>query len=274
MLEADHYAINSVPPPVVLQSVSVDDRTFAPSKVKEIAPGHSRLSFEYAGLSYAAPQKVEFTYKLDGFDKNWVDAGARRVAYYTNVPPGKFMFRVKAWNGDGVWNGSGIAFPLGIAPHFYQTWWFDFFCLLMMALLGYGIYYWRLRQVEKQFDLVLRERNRIAREIHDTLAQGFVAVSVQLELVSRLFASSGEAAHGHLDQARKLVRQYLGGSAESIWQLRSQDAEAQGLVGRFSKLARELTESSGVKVQLEVHGTNRGWANARRTNCTGLDRKQ
>ena len=257
VLAPDHNTINRVPPPVVLEAVSVDDQVFMPAELGKVKPGHSRLSFEYAGLSYTAPQKVEYRYRLAGFDPNWVNAGTRRVAYYTNVPPGRYRFEVTACNNDGVWNASGVSFGITVEPHFYQTWWSRTALLLLACLAVYAFYYRRLRQVEKEFDLVLRERNRIAREIHDTLAQGFVGVAVQLELVSRLMTSSGDSAREHLDRARTLVRQYLAEARQSIWELRSQGGDAENFVNRFSKLARQMSESSGVRVSVAVHGVNR-----------------
>ncbi len=257
VLAANHNELNTVPPPVVLESVSIDDQVFAPSQLTEVAAGHARFSFEYAGLSYVAPQRVRFKYKLDGFDRAWIDAGTRRVAYYTNVPPGSFVFHVIARNGDGVWNERGVSFTFGIQPHFYQTWWFRSVLAVLITLLLYALYYWRLKQVERQFNLLLRERNRIAREIHDTLAQGFAGVSVQLELVNRLLVFPTEAAKEHLNRARLLVRESLSEARRSIWELRSQEADSRDLAGRFSKLSRQVGEVSGTDVQLTIHGIYR-----------------
>jgi signal transduction histidine kinase len=222
-----------------------------------VSPGHSRISFEYAGLSFAAPQKVQFKYRLEGFDKDWIEAGTRRVAYYTNLPAESYRFHVIARNNDGFWNESGVSLPIRVLPHFYQTWWFYIVLLSFCSLAAYATYFWRLRQVQSRFDAVLAERTRIAREIHDTLAQGFVAVSVQLELVSRFLSSSTESAREHLDQARILVRSSLADARQSIWELRSQEAQVQDFAGRFLKLAQQVTESGPAKVQLEVHGEYR-----------------
>jgi len=111
--------------------------------------------------------------------------------------------------------------------------------------------------VQARFNAVLQERNRIAREIHDTLAQGFIGVSVQLEIVSRLLGSSAEAAKEHLDQARILVRHSLADARKSIWELRSQSPEHQDFAARLSNAAKQTAASSSAKVQLQVHGTYR-----------------
>ncbi|HSU60678.1 MAG TPA: two-component regulator propeller domain-containing protein [Bryobacteraceae bacterium] len=249
--------LNRVPPGIVIESVSIDDQTVDPGQLTSIRPGHSRVAFQYTGLSFAAPQKVRFRYKLEGFDRNWVDAGTRRVAYYTNLPPGKYRFRVLACNNDGFWNESGAALAFRLEPHFYQTYWFDALMLVGLALVAWSGYRWRVRQVEAQFDAVLQERNRIAREIHDTLAQGFAGVSVQLELVSRLLASSADAAREHLDQARVLVRRSLADARSSIWELRLQSAEREDLAARLSKMANQVTGSGPAKLELQIRGAYR-----------------
>jgi signal transduction histidine kinase/ligand-binding sensor domain-containing protein len=249
--------LNHLPPPVVINSVSVDDRTFEPIQLRQIGPGVSRLSFEYAGLSFAAPQKVTFRYRLEGFDKDWLAAGTRRSAYYTNLPPGSYRFHVIARNNDGVWNEQGSALAFQIRPHYYQTLWFRMLTLLAVGFLAYLIYWARVRQVRARFDAVLQERNRIAREIHDTLAQGFVAVSVQLEIVSRLLATSAEGARTHLDQARAMVRDSLADARRSIWELRSQSSEHQDFAARIANAAKQITQSSSARVEVQVHGAYR-----------------
>ena len=126
-------------------------------------------------------------------------------------------------------------------------------------MLTYAIYRWRLRQVELRYDAVLSERGRIAREIHDTLAQGLVGISVQLELVNRLLASSVESARTQLDHARNLVRDSLTEARSSIWDLRSQAAETEDFATRLSRMAANATDSSAPKIRVKskVSGTYR-----------------
>ncbi len=218
-----------------------------------------RFEFRYAGMSFIAPQKVRFRYKLDGFDRDWVDAGTRRAAYYTNLPPGKYRFHVLACNNDGVWNENGASLDFRLKPHFYQTIWFYLVLIFGLILLAYAIYRWRLQQLELRYDAVLSERGRIAREIHDTLAQGLVGISVQLELVNRLLASSLESARTQLDHARNLVRDSLTEARSSIWDLRSQAAETEDFATRLSRMATTATENSvpKIRVKSKVSGTYR-----------------
>jgi signal transduction histidine kinase/ligand-binding sensor domain-containing protein len=257
VIDPEHTKLNLVPPPVVLESISIDDETFDPGKATDLPPGHTRFAFEYAGLSFVSPRTVRFRYKLEGFDRNWIDAGTRRVAYYTNIPPGRYRFRISARNNDGVWNESGASFAFRLRPHFYQTYWFRFLIVMALALLAYEIYRWRVRQVEAQFKAVLAERNRIAREIHDTLAQGFVAVSVQLELVARMLSISTESAREQLRVATSVVQNSLSEARRSIWELRSQRSENEDLPARLSHIVQQVASTSGIKVDFQVVGAYR-----------------
>ncbi len=257
MIDPEHAPTNALPPQVVIEQVSIDEQPLDPSQALSIPPGHGRVSIQYAGLSFVAPQKVRYKYKLQGFDRDWVDAGSRRTAYYTNIPPGQYTFRVLACNNDGVWNDAGASIGLQLRPHFYQTYLFDLLILVSLGLLGYLWYERRLQRVESQFSAVLAERGRIAREIHDTLAQSLVGISVQLELVSRLMTASAESAKEHLDQARILVRNSLTEARSSIWDLRSQSVQGEDLATRLSAMATRATASTSIKTQSKVGGAYR-----------------
>jgi signal transduction histidine kinase len=247
----------ALPPRVVVESFSIDDRIFEPGDTMStnVAAGHSRFSFEYAGLTFYSPQRARFRYRLEGFDHAWIEAGTRRVAYYTNLRPGRYRFRVSARAYDGDWSETEAALAFRLRPHFYQTYWFYLLLALLLAAAVYEAYRWRLRQVEAQFKAVLGERNRIAREIHDTLAQGFVAVSVQLELLGRKLSGPADGVRELLDQTRELVRDSLAEARRSIWDLRSQTAEGEDFASKLSKMAAQVTARTAVKVQFEVNGT-------------------
>jgi PAS domain S-box-containing protein len=115
---------NPLPPPVLIEDVSVDHQVYRTEETADAPPGRGDLLFRYTGLSFAAPGKVRFRYKLEGYDRAWIDAGYRREAYYNNIPPGRYTFRVSAANDDGVWNEAGASYALTLAPHVYQTVWF------------------------------------------------------------------------------------------------------------------------------------------------------
>ena len=136
-VDPEHMPVNRVAPQVAVERVSVDDAQQASIADLTVAPGHSHYEFDYAGLSFVAPQKVEYRYQLEGFDRGWVDAGTRRAAYYTNLPHGHYTFRVIARNNDGVWSGTAATAELTIEPHVYQTVWFRL--LVLLAIAGFGL---------------------------------------------------------------------------------------------------------------------------------------
>jgi ligand-binding sensor domain-containing protein/signal transduction histidine kinase len=256
-VDARHSIKNRVPPPVVIEQVNIDDRSLDPSQQMTFGPGLSRISFQYTGLSFTAPQQVRFRYKLEGFENKWIDAGTRRTAYYTGLGPKRYRFLVMARNNDGVWSVQNAALSFRVKPHFYQTSWFWGALVLALAALAYELYRWRVRHVKAEFVAVLAERTRIAREIHDTLAQGFVAVSVQLELVQRLMTSSAESAKSTLQQTQDLVKDCIADARRSIWSLRSESGPGEDLPSKLSKAVRKSTENNGLEVSVEIKGAYR-----------------
>ncbi|HEX4019765.1 MAG TPA: two-component regulator propeller domain-containing protein [Acidobacteriaceae bacterium] len=256
-IQPEHAIYNKVPPPVAIEQVSVDDVDVPPAEKLVVAPGHTRYAFHYAGLSFIAPQNVRFQYRLDGFDKTWIDSGTRRQAYYTNLKPGKYTFHVIAANNDNVWNMTGSSFYFQVQPHIYQTLWFYLILCLMLGLVGYELYRFRMKSVELQFNAVLAERNRIAREIHDTLAQGFVAISLQLEVAKRLVDHSNESAKNHIEQALSLVNSSLSEARHSIWDLRSQTSRDKDFPARLSGVVKQAKQQSVAEIDLDIHGAYR-----------------
>jgi signal transduction histidine kinase/ligand-binding sensor domain-containing protein len=264
LVEVDpaHFAINPLPPPVALERFVVDDQDHplalraADSRLR-VEAGHVHFEFDYAGLSFIAPQKVRYRYMLEGFDRNWTDAGARRAAYYTNIPPGRYTFRVQAANNDGVWNTQGAALAFELRPHFYQTLWFYLLLLAAAVLAVVLVIKGRLRRAEREFQAVSRERSRIAREIHDTLAQGYVGISVQLELLAELLRmSKTDAAAKQLDATRGYVREGLADARQSIWALRTQDAGETTLPVRLRRMV-EAAAGDELEPRFSVFGAYR-----------------
>lgn len=252
-----HLTEDHIPSPVVIESFTVDDVPITPASTKiSIPPGHTRFAFAYAGLSFAAPSKVRYRYILEGFDKQWTDAGSRRIAYYTNLPPRHYRFRVQAANNSGGWNEAGAEIAFYVRPAFYRRAWFILLCLALLAVIIVLLYRLRVRRLRSQFDAVLAERNRMAREIHDTLAQSFVGVSVQLELAAQLLAQSHiTAAHEQIDRTRAYVREGLAEARRSIWDLRAITAH-DTLPTRLTRLA-DQTGSPQLRIDLAIGGTYR-----------------
>ena len=142
-VDAAHIASNSLPPPVQIEQVLVDNKKLTLSDGMRVAAGSQQWEFHYTALSLLVPQRLQFQYQLQGVDRDWVDAGNRRTAYYTRLAPGTYTFRVKAANNDGVWNDVGASISFTLDPLYYQTWWFFLLCLL--TLLGSIAFLYRLR---------------------------------------------------------------------------------------------------------------------------------
>ena len=257
MIDPGRMKTNAQAPPVVIEQIRINDQPIPLSDRIELPPGTTRFDLYYTAPSFVAPEKVRFKYKLEGFDKDWIDSGTRRIAYYTNLRPGAYTFRVIASNNDGVWNETGAAFSLYLKPYFYQTYWFYAVCLLVLALLAWVLFRLRVRAMQAQFGAVLGERSRMAREIHDNLAQELTGISVQLEVVARTMPSEAEAARTYLDRARRQVRHGIAEARRYVWDLRSPTLESNDLPTALSETARRLTNETAIQAQVEVNGTFR-----------------
>ena len=262
-----HLLRNPVAPPVVIERFLADetplDRTGAPVAIPF---GHLRFTIEYAGLSYTAPSEVRYSYKLEGLDQAWTDVGARRSATYTNLRPGTYRFRVRAMNNDGVWNETGAELPFRIVPPFYRRPWFIAVLVMLLAASVGGLYRLRLRGVRSQFEAVLQERNRMAREIHDTLAQDFVGVSLQLDILAQMLEAQKpeaqqqdqlklDAAAEQVQRTRRLVTEGLTEARQSIWELRANLTE-DSLPTRLSKVV-ERYSGEVLRISVRIGGAYR-----------------
>jgi signal transduction histidine kinase/ligand-binding sensor domain-containing protein/CheY-like chemotaxis protein len=145
-----HLLVNRLPPPAVIESLVANGRSIAPENVLSVLPGKGDLEIHFAGLSFDESKKVQFRFQLSGFDADWVDAGTRGVAYYTNIPPGSYTFRVIACNRDGVCDPHETAMALSLQPHFYQTYLFYVLCALATGICGWGLYRSRVQRIQEQ----------------------------------------------------------------------------------------------------------------------------
>ena len=178
---------NRQPPPVVIEELTVDGHATDFHAGVTIKPGQENLEIQYTALSLVKSQQIRFRYRLEGLDPNWINAGARRTAYYSRIPAGSYTFRVIAANSDGIWNEIGARLEVHVLPPFYSTWWFRLLSTLAIAGVIYLI--WRLRTAQwkqrqaaqRAFSRELlasqeRERKRIAAELHDSIGQRLVVI--------------------------------------------------------------------------------------------------
>jgi signal transduction histidine kinase/ligand-binding sensor domain-containing protein/CheY-like chemotaxis protein len=161
IVDPAHLAANPAAPPVLVERTIVDKRELSGNGPFSFPPGKGRLEFEYTAPSFVTPDKINFKYQLEGFDKDWIDAGTRRAAYYTNIPPGQYQFRVIASNDGGAWSGAGSSVSFILRPHFYQTGAFTFLAGLLFLGMIAALYEIRVRQLqarEKKLMALVEER--------------------------------------------------------------------------------------------------------------------
>ena len=231
----------------------MDGRPIPLDGCHDLAPGNGRIQFRYTGIYLSAPERVRYSYRLEGLDRDWTSGVARRVTNYNSLPHGHYRFTVRAGIPGGPSSETSFAFEL--LPHFYETAWFRYLCVALAAAGIWGLFRLRLRQIRQRFALVLEERARLAREIHDTLAQGFVGISSQLDAVAlTLNGSHGRWRAQHLELARKMARHSLTEARRSVMDLRDSALEGQDLPAALSEAARQWTAGSPVRVQVDVDG--------------------
>src|SRR5271165_445235 len=205
VIDPRHLAFNQLPPPVHIEQVIADGKSYDASSGLRLPPLVRDLDIDYTGLSFVAPEKVLFRYKLEGWDRDWQNVGNRRQAFYTNLAPGHYRFRVTACNNSRVWNEAGTFLDFSIAPAYWQTTWFRLACLAAFALLLWALYRLRLRQVARQFEMTLEarvgERTRIARDLHDTLLQSFHGLLLRFQAVDNVLPERPAEAKQRLESA-------------------------------------------------------------------------
>ncbi|MBY0493290.1 MAG: hypothetical protein K2Y23_03650 [Cyanobacteria bacterium] len=179
---------NPVPPSVQVESVTVGRATFEATSGRRLQPLSRDLRIDYTAVSLVAPEKVRFRYRLDGRDSEWSEPTDRRQAFYTDLPPGNYRFRVIAANNHGVWNEQGAVWDFSVAPTFYQTPAFRIITVASVLLTLYLLYRLRMRHLATvlnvRFEERLAERTRIAQDLHDTLLQGFISSSMHTRLLA------------------------------------------------------------------------------------------
>lgn len=239
--------------PVLIEKVVADNKTLPVSGPLRIAPGIGRLQIDFTLCDLVTPQRVSFRYKLEGFEDNWIPALRTRSASYTNLPPGNYTFRVVATDPASAATLSEARLPFTLPPAFYQTRWF--YALLAMTLAGlvWGGFIFYARQTRVRYGLLLTERTRLAREMHDTVIQGCVGVATLLEASAGYRTVNPEEADKLLDQARSEVTNTLEEAREAVWDLRH-TRPSESSVAMLFDLARKLGVEHHVQITTETVG--------------------
>ena len=243
-------------PDVSIDAVLADDRRLESTPDLRLPAGVSRLQLDYNAVSLRAPKKVRFQRMLEGLDEQWVDDDRERRATYAALPPGHYLFRVRARIAGADWPEDSTAWEFDVPPAFYETSWFLLACLGTLAIAGWGAWALRVRQIHTRFALVMGERSRVAREIHDTLLQSLVGLGLHLDNVSDelVQSRSSETVRGRLRSIRKQVESSVVEARQSIWNLRKPQQTWPEFCEALREVGHRVTENAPVRFTTRVHG--------------------
>jgi len=255
MLDLSHWQREASAPLVVIENPIVNGHRETPNRIGQLPPGQKNIEFNYAGLAYYLPTRLRFRYMLEGYDRDWIDAENRREAFYTNLPPRSFRFRVTACNVDNVCSEQGATVAFSLAPFFYQRTWFWPLVAVAIAGLGWLVYQLRIRRLRERYDLILAERSRIARELHDTLIQGFSGITMAMQALAGRLRSSGEreALEDIIRDAATCLRE----TRQSVAGLRAGHDAESGLAAAIGSAAREITDTKDVRLKIKLDKVTR-----------------
>ncbi len=258
-----HFPFNKLPPPVHVESVKIDGKEMAaPTDGFKLASKTHDVEIDYTALSFTEPDRMHFRYKLEGSSvSDWQDVGTRRQAYFNDLKPKRYTFRVMASNNDGVWNEAGAVWNFSVAPAFYQTLWFGGLAVVAGAALIWVLYRLRLRQATARVNLLyterLAERSRIARDLHDTLLQSLAGVSLQLDGISKQAAKWPEKTPGPISRVRDQVDACFREARGKVWDLRSPELELYGLEAALRELVERIGATTTARCEFTVTGRAR-----------------
>jgi len=265
VVDPRHLPVNILPPAVHIEQVTADRKTYETSSSLGLPPLVRDLEIDYTALSLVAPEKNQFHYRLEGHDRDWQDVGNRHQAFYNDLPPGNYRFRVVASNNSGVWNEQGAALDFSIAPAYWQTNWFRAACVAAFLMVLWALYQLRLRQITRVFNVRLEERvaerTRIARDLHDTLLQNFQGLLLRFQTVLALCetrpADAKEVLRSSIDQTAQAITE----GREAVQGLRASTVERNDLARAITTLAEEIaaeaSNHASVELRVGVEGTPR-----------------
>ena len=285
--------LNQIPPPVIIEEVRIDDQvveeqrsevrgqkskngqapTHSPLTTRHLPlvtlqPHQRRLEFRFTGLSYAAPSRVRFRYRMDGLEPDWVDGGTTRSALYTRLPPGSYQFRVTACNSDGVWNETGTALAIVVQPAWWQTWWLRALALVTGAAAVFGFNEWRVLQLKRRrlqqedFSRQLiasqeKERHRIATELHDSLGQNLLVIKNRAYLGLKA-GETGPAMQTQLQEISEASAQAIAEVRSIARALRPYQLERLGLPLALKALTDQLAATTSLRVEADLAALDGG----------------
>jgi ligand-binding sensor domain-containing protein len=239
-------------PRVLIEGASVDGEHVA-FGTPSFPAGTRRVVIDYTALRLTAPRQLRFHYQLDGIDPEWVEAGIRRQAYYTNLAPGEYTFRVQASGEGNNWTEPAVTWTFTVRPMFYQTAWFYSTVVLGLTIAGWGAWRTRLWFLRRQFNATIAERTRLSREIHDTMLQSLAGIALQCQAIAsrRGLAATTEQ---ELLALRREVEQHIREARQAVWDLRSPLLEKRGLAGALDEVGRRLVNGRAIALEIATPG--------------------
>ncbi|MGO9540241.1 MAG: two-component regulator propeller domain-containing protein [Terriglobales bacterium] len=251
VIDPRHLPFNKLPPPVHIEKVTADDKTYDLSNGAHLPAQIRNLDIDYTALSLVVPEKVRFRVKLEGQDKDWRELVNVRHVEYTNLPPKHYKFRVLACNNSGVWNEEGAALDFVIPPAWYQTNWFRAGCVAAFLAMIWGIYELRVRQLAAQFNMRLEERvaerTRVARDLHDTLLQSFQALLPSLQAGINMLAARPADARKVLEATADHASQAIAEGRDAVQGLRMSTVEKNDLAIAIRTIGEELASAASAE---------------------------
>jgi len=256
-IDPKHIRRNPMPPTVLLKSVRTNGVSYALGTDVALPVHSTNLEFQFTAASLSIPSRVRFKYRFEGVDADWQDAGSRRQAFYTNIAPGAHRFEVAAANEDGVWSQSAVAANIMIAPTFYQTRWFYAVCATAMLATLWQLYRLRVRLLAKQMGARmgarLEERERIARELHDTLLQSTQGLILLFQGFAGRLARP-DPMRTQMESALDQADQLLNEARDRVSDLRTTGINSD-LAGALTRFAEELFSGGTVAFTIVATGS-------------------
>jgi signal transduction histidine kinase/ligand-binding sensor domain-containing protein len=259
-LDPDNLPVNRAPPPVRIEAMLADRHALDLGAPIVISARTRNLAIDYTAFSFVQPHRVVFKYKLDGYDADWVDAGTRRTAFYTNLPARDYVFRVVAGNSDGIWNEAGARMAFVVQPLWWQTWWFRLGGLVAFTAAVGAVarsisvrrLRSRMRELEQQAALD-RERARIARDLHDDLGTRLTNIVLVSGLAQR-DRMQPELVATRLDQVITGTRQVIQSLSQAVWAINPRNDTLRDLFDYISYFAVEFLQAANIRCRVDLFG--------------------
>ena len=262
LVKIDMTKRNLQPPRVLIEKAQVDDKILPIDENVEITPEQENLEIKYTAISWTRPRQISFKYRIEGLDRDWIEAGTRRTAYFSHLPAGEYTFQVIADNGDGVWNTEGKSLRITVLPPFYRTWWFSLLLILAVSAAAYSIYKYRIGVLEKRNEQqkmfsrqIIRsqeqERSRIAANLHDSLGQQLLVIKnwAMMELAMN---SGKNQSHEALDEISGTASQAIDEVREIIYDLRPYQLDKIGLTKTLLYMIEKVSAAADIEFEIGI----------------------